>query len=109
MAFWGIELKEGGVVTYDRRFQEAEGRLRVTKGCFGRNVSSDARCLVECRVGRQLPPPTVLCILDKPNKIEMCPLDIEFGGDEQVHFSISGDGGMFPVESVHLSGYFIEK
>ncbi|KAI3939936.1 hypothetical protein MKW98_029712 [Papaver atlanticum] len=96
MTFWGIELKKGKIVTQT-----------FPKACLGRDPRThlNARFLIECSVGGQ--PPTVICSLEKPNNC-MCPLDIEFGeDDEEVHFSVYGCN--FKEETVHLSGYFIDQ
>ncbi|KAI3867127.1 hypothetical protein MKX03_026942 [Papaver bracteatum] len=105
MTFWGIELKEGKLITL--KFPKAKGRLRVTKACLGHDSypNMDAKILIECSVQGQTP--IVLCSLEKPGKRNMCPLDIEFGEDDgEVCFSVSGCKFK---ESVHLSGYLIES
>ncbi|KAI3940906.1 hypothetical protein MKW92_007424 [Papaver armeniacum] len=106
MTFWGIELKEGKLVT--QKFPKAKGRLRITKACLGHDSypNTNARILIECNVQGKLEAPTVLCSLEKPGKRNMCALDIEFGEDDgEVRFSVSGCKFK---EIVHLTGYFIE-
>lgn len=60
--------------------------------------SSKERSIVQCSVGNKSP--IFLCSLI-PNKIESCPLDLEFEEDDSIAFSVIGP------QSIHLSGYFV--
>ena len=60
--------------------------------------SSKERSIVQCSVGHRSP--IFLCSLI-PNKIESCPLNLEFEEDDLVAFSVIGP------QSIHLSGYFV--
>lgn len=60
--------------------------------------SSKERSIIQCSVGHKSP--IFLCSLI-PNKIESCPLNLEFEEDDLVAFSVIGP------QSIHLSGYFV--
>ncbi|KAI3867131.1 hypothetical protein MKX03_026946 [Papaver bracteatum] len=108
MTFWGIELnKSRRTVTH--KFVRGKGRLRVTQACTGRCTFSSykARLVIECSIRGQKTP-TVLCILERPGKREMCSLDrtmrrsaFLFMEDREVGFSVDGHYGWGVV---HLSG-----
>ncbi|KAL6007224.1 hypothetical protein ACLOJK_032720 [Asimina triloba] len=55
------------------------------------------KCVVQCNVGKKAP--ILLCAL-LPDKIESCPLNLEFEEVEEVVFSVLGP------KSVHLTGFF---
>lgn len=59
--------------------------------------SSNKKCIVQCKVGDK--EPIYLCSL-LPEKLETCPLNLEFEEDDDVTFSVVGS------HSVHLSGFF---
>ena len=60
--------------------------------------SSKERSIIQCSVGQKSP--IFLCSLI-PNKIESCPLNLEFEEDDLIAFSVIGP------QSIHLSGYFV--
>ncbi|XP_022141258.1 peptidyl-prolyl cis-trans isomerase FKBP53 [Momordica charantia] len=95
MGFWGIEVKPGK--THPYHSDNVPGKLRITQATLGTG-SSKERSIVQCTVGHKSP--IFLCSLI-PNKIESCPLNLEFEGDDLVAFSVIGP------QSVHLSGYFV--
>ncbi|XP_023542948.1 peptidyl-prolyl cis-trans isomerase FKBP53-like [Cucurbita pepo subsp. pepo] len=95
MGFWGIEVKPGKPYPYHS--DNVPGKLRVTQATLG-SGSSKERSIVQCSVGHRSP--IFLCSLI-PNKIESCPLNLEFEEDDLVAFSVIGP------QSIHLSGYFV--
>ena len=58
---------------------------------------SKERSIVQCSVGDK--EPIFLCSLSR-GKVECCPLNLEFEGNESVAFSVIGP------QSIYLSGYF---
>ncbi|KAA0067690.1 peptidyl-prolyl cis-trans isomerase FKBP53 [Cucumis melo var. makuwa] len=95
MGFWGIEVKPGKPYSYHS--DNVTGKLRITQATLGPG-SSKERSIVQCSVGNKSP--IFLCSLI-PNKIESCPLDLEFEEDDSIAFSVIGP------QSIHLSGYFV--
>ncbi|XP_042036099.1 peptidyl-prolyl cis-trans isomerase FKBP53-like [Salvia splendens] len=93
MAFWGIEVKPGTPYTLS---DEERGRLHVTQATLGSGESTK-KSILQCEVGDK--DPIYLCSL-LPDKLETCPLNLEFEEDKKVTFSIVGP------QSVHLSGFF---
>lgn len=59
--------------------------------------SSNKKSIVQCKVGDK--EPIYVCSL-LPQKLETCPLNLEFEEDEDVTFSVIGS------HNVHLSGFF---
>ncbi|KAI3939945.1 hypothetical protein MKW98_029721 [Papaver atlanticum] len=105
MSFWGIAITKSKPVTH--RFDKAKGKLRVPQASFGLTFRSGWWCAVLCSVGGKTP--ITLCRLES-EKIESCPLDIEFNKeDKEVTFSID-HGTYYDGEIIiHLTGYYIEK
>ncbi|KAF7813308.1 peptidyl-prolyl cis-trans isomerase FKBP53 [Senna tora] len=95
MGFWGIELKPGKPYPYHA--DNVQGRLHITQATLGLGSSTE-RSILQCSSGRKNP--VFLCSL-LPNKIDSCPLNLEFGEDDLVAFSVIGP------RSIHLSGYFV--
>lgn len=95
MGFWGIEVKPGKPYPYHS--DNVTGKLRITQATLGPG-SSKERSIIQCSVGHKSP--IFLCSLI-PNKIESCPLNLEFEEDDLVAFSVIGP------QSIHLSGYFV--
>ncbi|XP_038877990.1 peptidyl-prolyl cis-trans isomerase FKBP53 [Benincasa hispida] len=95
MGFWGIEVKPGKPYPYHS--DNVTGKLRITQATLGPG-SSKERSIIQCSVGDKSP--IFLCSLI-PNKIESCPLNLEFEEDDLIAFSVIGP------QSVHLSGYFV--
>uniref|UniRef100_A0A5B7BEQ9 peptidylprolyl isomerase n=1 Tax=Davidia involucrata TaxID=16924 RepID=A0A5B7BEQ9_DAVIN len=98
MAFWGIEVKPG--IPYTHRFDNERGRLHVSQATLG-DFSSEKKSIVQCNVGDKRPP-IYLCSL-LPERIETCPLNLEFEEDDEVTFSVIGPN------SIHLSGFFLSE
>ncbi|XP_060203442.1 peptidyl-prolyl cis-trans isomerase FKBP53 isoform X3 [Lycium barbarum] len=94
MAFWGVELKPGKPFIHN--FEQQRGRLHVSQATLG-NGSTNKKCIVQCKVGDK--EPIYVCSF-LPEKLETCPLHLEFEEDEDVTFSVIGS------HSVHLSGFF---
>ncbi|XP_059304927.1 peptidyl-prolyl cis-trans isomerase FKBP53 isoform X2 [Lycium ferocissimum] len=94
MAFWGVELKPGRPFVHN--FEQERGRLHVSQATLG-NGSTNKKCIVQCKVGDK--EPIYVCSF-LPEKLETCPLNLEFEEDEDVTFSVIGS------HSVHLSGFF---
>lgn len=61
--------------------------------------ASTKKSILQCEVGDRKP--IYLCTL-LPDRLETCPLNLEFEEDDKVTFSIIGP------QSVHLSGFFYE-
>lgn len=97
MAFWGVELKSGKPFTHN--FEKERGRLHISQATLG-SGSSNKKCIVQCKVGDK--EPIYLCSL-LPEKLETCPLNLEFEEDDDVTFSVVGS------HSVHLSGFFYRE
>ncbi|KAG6418150.1 hypothetical protein SASPL_120349 [Salvia splendens] len=93
MAFWGIEVKPGEPYILS---DEERGRLHVTQATLGSGASTK-KSILQCEVGDKKP--IYLCSL-LPDRLETCPLNLEFEEDEKVTFSIIGP------QSVHLCGFF---
>ncbi|KAL3373557.1 hypothetical protein AABB24_005505 [Solanum stoloniferum] len=94
MAFWGVELKSGKPFTHN--FEKERGRLHISQATLG-SGSSNKKSIVQCKVGDK--EPIYVCSL-LPEKLETCPLNLEFEEDEDVTFSVIGS------HNVHLSGFF---
>ncbi|OIV94947.1 hypothetical protein TanjilG_22144 [Lupinus angustifolius] len=95
MGFWGIEVKPGKSTPYHA--DNVQGKLRVTQATLGIGSSAE-KSILQCSSGHKSP--VFLCSL-LPNKIESCPLNLEFDDDDLVAFSVVGP------RSIHLSGYFV--
>ncbi|KAE9596501.1 hypothetical protein Lal_00007276 [Lupinus albus] len=95
MGFWGIEVKPGKPIPYHA--DNVQGKLHVTQATLGTG-SSVEKSILQCSSGHKSP--VFLCSL-LPNKIESCPLNLEFDDDDLVAFSVIGP------RSIHLSGYFV--
>ncbi|MED6181419.1 hypothetical protein PIB30_019133 [Stylosanthes scabra] len=95
MGFWGIEVKPGKPYPYHA--DNIQGKLHVTHATLGIG-SSNEKTILQCSSGHKSP--IFLCSL-MPDKIESCPLNLEFGDDDLVAFSVIGP------RSIHLSGYFV--
>ena len=59
--------------------------------------SSSEKSILQCSSGHKSP--VFLCSL-LPDKVESCPLNLEFDADDLVAFSVVGS------RSIHLSSYF---
>ncbi|KAJ8536708.1 hypothetical protein K7X08_035109 [Anisodus acutangulus] len=94
MAFWGVELKPGKPYTHN--FEQERGRLHLSQATLGTG-STNKKSIVQCKVGDK--EPIYVCSL-LPEKLETCPLNLEFEEDEDVTFSVIGS------HNVHLSGFF---
>ncbi|CAL0332029.1 unnamed protein product [Lupinus luteus] len=95
MGFWGIEVKPGKLTPYHA--DNVQGKLRVTQATLGIGSSAE-KSILQCSSGHKSP--VFLCSL-LPNKIESCPLTLEFDDDDLVAFSVTGP------RSIHLSGFFV--
>ncbi|XP_068645040.1 peptidyl-prolyl cis-trans isomerase FKBP43-like isoform X2 [Aristolochia californica] len=95
MAFWGIELKP--TQSFTHHFDKERGRLHISQATLGWGGSTK-KSVVQCNIGNKSP--VLLCSL-LPEKVECCPLDLEFEEAEEVTFSIVGP------RSVHLTGYYL--
>ncbi|CAL0314542.1 unnamed protein product [Lupinus luteus] len=95
MGFWGIEVKPGKPIPYHA--DNVQGKLHVTQATLGTG-SSGEKSILQCSSGHKSA--VFLCSL-LPNKIESCPLNLEFDDDDLVAFSVIGP------RSIHLSGYFV--
>ncbi|XP_042067100.1 peptidyl-prolyl cis-trans isomerase FKBP53-like [Salvia splendens] len=93
VAFKGIEVKPGEPYILS---DEERGRLHVTQATLGSGASTK-KSILQCEVGDKKP--IYLCSL-LPDRLETCPLNLEFEEDEKVTFSIIGP------QSVHLCGFF---
>ncbi|KAK4363428.1 hypothetical protein RND71_018669 [Anisodus tanguticus] len=94
MAFWGVELKPGK--SFSHNFEKERGRLHLSQATLGTG-STKKKSIVQCEVGDK--EPIYVCSL-LPEKLETCPLNLEFEEDEDVTFSVIGS------HNVHLSGFF---
>ncbi|KAL5167939.1 Peptidyl-prolyl cis-trans isomerase FKBP53 [Glycine soja] len=94
MGFWGIEVKPGRPCPYHA--DNVRGKLHVTQATLGIGSSSE-KSILQCSSGHKSP--VFLCSL-LPDKVESCPLNLEFDADDLVAFSVVGS------RSIHLSGYF---
>ncbi|KAL7001641.1 peptidylprolyl isomerase [Sarracenia purpurea var. burkii] len=95
MAFWGVEVKPGR--PYTHRFDDEGGRLHLSLATLG-SGSSTKKSILQCNVGDKRP--IYLCSL-LPDRIETCPLNLEFEEEDEVIFSVVGP------HSIHLSGFFL--
>ncbi|GAV91387.1 FKBP_C domain-containing protein [Cephalotus follicularis] len=95
MAFWGIEVKPGRPFTYSTA-NDAKGRLRVSQATLGIGTATN-KSILQCNVGDRSS--VFLCSL-LPDKVDSCPLNLEFDELEEVLFSVIGP------RSVHLTGYY---
>ncbi|KAJ1391258.1 Nucleoplasmin core domain superfamily [Sesbania bispinosa] len=95
MGFWGIEVKPGKPYPYHA--DNVQGKLHVTQATLGTGSSTE-KSILQCGSGHKSP--VFLCSL-LPNKIESCPLNLQFDDDDLVAFSVIGS------RSIHLSGYFV--
>ncbi|KAK9293158.1 hypothetical protein L1049_021145 [Liquidambar formosana] len=93
MGFWGLEVKPGQPYPYQS--DNVQRKLHITQATLGIG-SSTKKSIVKCSVGEKSP--ILLCSL-LPEKIESCPLNLEFEEDGLVSFSVIGP------RSVHLSGF----
>ncbi|CAH9069789.1 unnamed protein product [Cuscuta europaea] len=97
MGFWGIELKPGK--PYVLELAGDGERLHLSQATLGAG-SSDKKTIVQCSLeGKK---PIYLCSL-LPEKLETCPLNIEFDDEDEVTFSVKGN------HHVHLSGFFLSE
>lgn len=68
----------------------------IIQATLGAGLSKE-KSVIQCSIGDKAP--ISLCSL-LPNKIECCPLNLEFDDDDEpVEFSVNGD------RSIHLSGF----
>ncbi|CAL9226791.1 unnamed protein product [Arabidopsis halleri] len=94
MGFWGLEVKPGKPQAYNPKNEQ--GKIHVTQATLGAGLSKE-KSVIQCSIGDKAP--ISLCSL-LPNKIECCPLNLEFDDDDEpVEFSVTGD------RSIHLSGF----
>ncbi|KAG5123038.1 hypothetical protein JHK82_029775 [Glycine max] len=89
-----IEVKPGRPCPYHA--DNVRGKLHVTQATLGIGSSSE-KSILQCSSGHKSP--VFLCSL-LPDKVESCPLNLEFDADDLVAFSVVGS------RSIHLSGYF---
>lgn len=94
MAFWGVEVEPGK--PYLHHYSSDQGRLHISQATLG-TFSSTKRSILQCNVGDKRP--INVCTL-YPERLETCPLNLEFEEDEEVTFSVIGP------HSVHLCGFF---
>ncbi|KAL9255154.1 Peptidyl-prolyl cis-trans isomerase FKBP53-like protein [Drosera capensis] len=92
MAFWGVEVKPGK--PFKLRYEDVNGRLYLAQATLGIGTSTK-KCILQCKVGDGKP--IFLCTL-LPDKIETCPLNLEFEENDVVKFAVIGS------TSIHLSG-----
>ncbi|KAL5182061.1 Peptidyl-prolyl cis-trans isomerase FKBP53 [Glycine soja] len=92
----GIEVKPGKPCPYHA--DNVRGKLHVTQATLGIGSSSE-KSILQCSSGHKSP--VFLCSL-LPDKVESCPLNLEFDADDLVAFSVVGS------RSIHLSGYFAD-
>ncbi|KAG9455098.1 hypothetical protein H6P81_008002 [Aristolochia fimbriata] len=97
MAFWGIELKP--TQSFTHHFSKERGRLHISQATLGWGASTK-KSVLQCNIGNKSP--VLLCSL-LPEKVECCPLNLEFEEAEEVTFSIVGP------RSVHLTGYYLHS
>ncbi|CAJ1926956.1 unnamed protein product [Sphenostylis stenocarpa] len=90
----GIEVKPGKPCPYHS--DNVRGKLHVTQATLGIGSSTE-KSILRCSSGHKSP--VFLCSL-LPDKIESCPLNLEFDIDDLVAFSVIGS------RSIHLSGFF---
>ncbi|XP_058075480.1 peptidyl-prolyl cis-trans isomerase FKBP53-like [Magnolia sinica] len=95
MAFWGVEVKPGK--PYTHQYDDTHGRLHISQATLDYGPSMK-KSVVQCNVGNKTP--VLLCSL-LPEKIESCPLNLEFEEADEVVFSVLGP------KSVHLTGYYL--
>ncbi|CAA0396451.1 Peptidyl-prolyl cis-trans isomerase FKBP53 [Arabidopsis thaliana] len=94
MGFWGLEVKPGKPQAYNPKNEQ--GKIHVTQATLGTGLSKE-KSVIQCSIGDKAP--IALCSL-LPNKIECCPLNLEFDDDDEpVEFTVTGD------RSIHLSGF----
>lgn len=91
----GIEVKPGKPYTHE--FDDEQGRLHLSLATLGTG-SSTKKSILQCNVGDKRP--IYLCSL-LPDRIETCPLNLEFEEEDEVIFSVIGP------HSIHLSGFFL--
>lgn len=92
MAFWGVEVKPGK--PFKLRYEDVNGRLYLAQATLGIGTSTK-KSILQCKVGDGKP--IFLCTL-LPDKIETCPLNLEFEENDVVKFTVIGPS------SIHLSG-----
>lgn len=92
--FWGIKVVPGE--EHPLIPSDVLGTLHITQATLGTDPSKE-RSIVQCSVGDK--EPIFLCSLSR-GKVECCPLNLEFEGNESVAFSVIGP------QSIYLSGYF---
>ncbi|XP_057952747.1 peptidyl-prolyl cis-trans isomerase FKBP53 [Malania oleifera] len=97
MSFWGVEVKPGK--PYIHHNEIGQGRIQITQATLGTG-SSTKKSTVQCNVADKSP--IFLCTL-LPERIESCPLHLEFEDDDEVTFSVIGP------RSVHLSGFSVSN
>uniref|UniRef100_A0A1J3J128 FK506-binding protein n=1 Tax=Noccaea caerulescens TaxID=107243 RepID=A0A1J3J128_NOCCA len=94
MGFWGLEVKPGKSQSFDPKNED--GKLHVTQATLGEGFGRE-KSVIQCSIGDKAP--VFLCSL-LPNKMECCPLNLEFNDDDgTVEFTVTGN------RSIHLSGY----
>lgn len=74
-----------------------QGKLHVTQATLGIGSSTE-KSILQCSSGHKSP--VYLCSL-LPNKVESCPLNLQFDDEDLVAFSVIGS------RSIHLSGFFV--
>ncbi|XP_043718225.1 peptidyl-prolyl cis-trans isomerase FKBP43-like isoform X2 [Telopea speciosissima] len=97
MTFWGIEVRPGKPYTHPCNKDGARLHISQATLSYGGSTSTQ-RSVVQCNVGKSMP--VLLCSL-LPDKIETCPLDLEFQEDEEVIFSVLGP------RTIYLTGYHL--
>ncbi|KAI4351891.1 hypothetical protein L6164_006195 [Bauhinia variegata] len=95
MGFWGIEVKPNNPYPYHA--DNVQGKLHITQATLGLGSSTE-KSILQCSIGHKKP--VFLCSL-LPDKIESCPLNLEFDVDDLVSFSVLGS------RSIHISGFFV--
>ncbi|XP_010438892.1 PREDICTED: peptidyl-prolyl cis-trans isomerase FKBP53-like [Camelina sativa] len=94
MGFWGLEVKPGKPQPYNPKNEQ--GKIHVTQATLGSGFAKE-KSVIQCSIGDKAP--VFLCSL-LPNKIECCPLNLEFDDDDEpIEFSVTGD------RSIYLSGF----
>lgn len=93
--FWTCQIKEGEKTTI--KMNSPEDTVHLTMACFGRNVKSHSRTLVNIQYGKREAPICVLMQGKHENQI----LDLNLPGGKEWSFTISGT---IP-STVFLTGY----
>jgi len=93
--FWTCQVKEGEKTTI--KMNSPEDTVHLTMACFGKNVKSHSRTLINIQYGKREAP---ICVLTQ-GKHENQMLDLNLPGSKEWSFTISGT---IP-STVFLTGY----